>query len=401
MSTSSADVVVIGAGILGLATAERITRDRPSISVHVIEAESGVAVHQTGHNSGVLHSGLYYKPGSLKARLAVQGRSDMVAFCREHEIDHDVCGKVVVATRNDELERLDALFERGRANNVRVERIDVARLAELEPHCAGIAALLVPDTGIVNYRQVCERLAELVVDRGAQISFGHRVRAIDDRADGATIETDSMTVQAGLILNCGGLRSDQVAGMVDAAAGHRIVPFRGEYYELIPERRHLVNNLIYPVPDPSFPFLGVHLTRMIDGSIHAGPNAVLALAREGYRWRDVDAKQLREHLTNKGLWQLARAHWKTGAGEIWRSVNKRAFVKALARLVPDIAFDDLEDSPAGVRAQAMDADGALVDDFAITSTANSVHVLNAPSPAATASLQIAGEIVDRIADRLS
>lgn len=397
---SPCDVVIVGAGIVGLATAERLTRDHPSLSIRILEAEERVAAHQTGHNSGVLHSGLYYKPGSLKARLAVQGRSEMVEFCRENGIEHDVCGKVVVATTSDELPRLENLYERGAANGVAVERIDVDRLHEIEPHCAGIAALLVPETGIVNYRQVCERLRDLVVERGATVDFNQRVVGIEDRSDGAMVQTNDMSIHTQLVLNCGGLRSDQVAGMVDAADGHRIVPFRGEYYELAPGSRHLVKNLIYPVPDPSFPFLGVHLTRMIDGSIHAGPNAVLAMAREGYRWRDVEGGQVLDHVRNKGLWKLARQHWKTGAGEIWRSVNKGAFVKALARLVPEISAGDLEDSPAGVRAQAMDADGALVDDFAITNTANSVHVLNAPSPAATASLQIAGEIVARVTDRL-
>ena len=400
MVDQQADVVVIGGGILGLATAERMTQGYPGLRVAVIEAEPELAFHQTGRNSGVLHSGLYYTPGSLKAVGAVAGRQKMVEFCVEHGIDHEVCGKVVVATRDDELERLDALYERGVQNGVAVEHVDQARLAELEPYCDGIRGILVPSTGIVSYRQVCQKLGDLVTERGGEIHLGVKVLGIDDRGDRATVLTSAGEWGTRLVVNCAGLRSDQVARMAAASEGNRIVPFRGEYFELAPGRRHLVNNLIYPVPDPSFPFLGVHLTRMIDGAIHAGPNAVLALAREGYRWRDVDISQVREHLGNRGLWKLARAYWRTGAGEIWRSISKRAFVTALQRLVPDIQIGDLEDSPSGVRAQAMSPGGDLLDDFAITTTTRSVHVLNAPSPAATAALHIAQAVVDQLDDRL-
>jgi len=400
MASAHADLAVIGAGIIGLATARRYLQDHPDHSVVVLERESGPAQHQTGRNSGVLHSGIYYRPGSYKARMAVGGRSAMVAFCEEKGIDHEICGKVIVTTREDELERLRSLASRAGENSVEAELIDRDQLLEIEPHCAGIEAIRVPSTGIVSYTQVCEALAADVVAAGGRVEYGAGVTSLTEAASGARIESTIGDVEASLVVNCAGLRCDQVADMVGATERNRIVPFRGEYYEVVPARRHLVKGLIYPVPDPSFPFLGVHLTRMIDGSIHAGPNAVLALDREGYRWRDVSARQLREHVTNRGLWKLARQYWRTGAGEVWRSVNKRAFVRALQRLVPELEGSDLERSPAGVRAQAMDSDGGLLDDFAITSTPASVHILNAPSPAATASLEIANEVVARLDERL-
>ncbi len=335
----------------------------------------------------------------MKAELAVAGRSSMVKFCEERGIDHEICGKVIVATRNDELDRLRALQERADLNGLDAELIDASRLNEIEPHCAGIEALHVPSTGIVSYAAVCEVLAAEIEDQGGVISYQTQVLAMEESHEGARVSTSNGEMVAGLVVNCAGLRCDQVAEMVGASEGNRIVPFRGEYFELVPHRRDLVRGLIYPVPDPSFPFLGVHLTRMIDGSVHAGPNAVLAMAREGYRWRDIEPRQIREHLGNQGLWKLARKYWRTGAGEIWRSVSKTAFVRALQRLVPDIVVEDLETSPAGVRAQAMDAEGELLDDFAITQASNSLHVLNAPSPAATASLEIAGQIVRMIEAR--
>jgi len=390
------DVAVIGAGIIGLATAHRYLAEHPGRSVLVLEREPGAARHQTGRNSGVLHSGIYYTPGSMKARLAVSGRSAMIDFCNENGIQHEVCGKVIVATRRDELDRLHALQVRAGENGVEAELIDRYRLAELEPNCAGIEAIYVPSTGIVSYRAVCEVLSEHIEMAGGSVKYETSVLAIEDSQGGARISTSAGEILSGLVVNCAGLRSDQVAKMVGASGGNRIVPFRGEYFEIVPERCHLVNGLIYPVPDPSFPFLGVHLTRMVDGSVHAGPNAVLALDREGYRWRDISAAQVVEHIANRGLWKLARKYWRTGAGEVWRSLSKEAFVRALQRLVPEIRSQDLEACPAGVRAQAMDADGQLLDDFAITQARNSMHVLNAPSPAATASLEIANQIVQMI-----
>lgn len=399
MSSEPVDLAIVGAGIIGLATAHRYIAKHPGQSVLILERESGFAHHQTGRNSGVLHSGIYYAPGSMKAELAVAGRSAMVDFCRERGIDHEVCGKVIVATRDDEIERLRALSGRAELNGLSAELIDAGRLTEIEPHCNGIEALYVPSTGIVSYSKVCEALRIEIEESGGSVRFDTSVLNVEESEVGARISTSGGEIFARFLVNCAGLRCDQVAGMVNAAEGNRIVPFRGEYYELVPERSHLVKGLIYPVPDPSFPFLGVHLTRMIDGSIHAGPNAVLALSREGYRWRDVQPSQILEHVTNRGLWKLARKYWRTGAGEVWRSLNKAAFVRALQRLVPEIESKDLEASPAGVRAQAMDANGELLDDFAITRSGNSLHVINAPSPAATASLEIGGRIVEMIEER--
>lgn len=399
MSSEPVDLAIVGAGIIGLATAHRYIAKHPGQSVLILERESGFAHHQTGRNSGVLHSGIYYAPGSMKAELAVAGRSAMVDFCQERGIDHEVCGKVIVATRDDEIERLRALSGRAELNGLSAELIDAGRLTEIEPHCNGIEALYVPSTGIVSYSKVCEALRIEIEESGGSVRFDTSVLNVEESEVGARISTSGGEIFARFLVNCAGLRCDQVAGMVNAAEGNRIVPFRGEYYELVPERSHLVKGLIYPVPDPSFPFLGVHLTRMIDGSIHAGPNAVLAFSREGYRWRDVQPSQILEHVTNRGLWKLARKYWRTGAGEVWRSLNKAAFVRALQRLVPEIESKDLEASPAGVRAQAMDANGELLDDFAITRSGNSLHVINAPSPAATASLEIGGRIVEMIEER--
>ncbi len=396
-----ADVVVVGAGIVGLATAYRLSLASPGTTITVVEKESGPAMHQTGRNSGVLHSGIYYKPGSLKAITAVEGRAEMVEFCVDHGIRHDVCGKVIVATSEDELPRLEELHRRAGANGVRAERIGPERLAEIEPHAAGIAALHVPDTGIVDYSEVCRALMEELDSRGVRVVFDAGVDGVDLRGGRVGLRTARGDIEAGLMVNCAGLRSDQVARMdPTVTTDTHIVPFRGEYFELSEDRRHLVNGLIYPVPDPSFPFLGVHLTLMIDGGVHAGPNAVLALAREGYKWTDVDLTQIRESLTDRGLWHLARLYWRTGAGEIWRSLNKAAFVKALQRLVPEIRSSDLSRSPAGVRAQALTSHGDLVDDFALVDGPASVHVLNAPSPAATAALRIGTTITERVMEHL-
>ena len=357
MSSNPLDLVVVGAGIVGLATAHRYLAEHPGKSVVVVERESGPAYHQTGRNSGVLHSGIYYTPGSMKAELAVTGRSTMVAFCEERGIDNEISGKVIVATNADEVERLRTLGSRAAQNGLEAVLIDKTRLQEIEPHCAGIEALHVPSTGIVSYSAVCNALSTEIEAMGGKVQYDTTLLSFKESIEGVRLTTSGGEILAGLVVNCAGLRSDQVAELAAASEGNRIVPFRGEYFELIPERRHLVRGLIYPVPDPSFPFLGVHLTRMIDGSVHAGPNAVLALAREGYRWRDVHASQIVEHLSNRGLWKLARKYWRTGAGEVWRSINKTAFVRALQRLVTDVRSEDLQATPAGVRAQAMNAHG--------------------------------------------
>ena len=399
MTAQRFDVMIIGGGILGLATGYKYLLSHPGKSLALLEREPGPAHHQTGRNSGVLHSGIYYAPGSLKADLAVSGRSDMVEFCRANGIKYDLCGKVIVATQKVELERLRTLAARAERNNVSADLIGRDALQEIEPYCDGIEAIHVPETGIVSYTKVCEVLAEHILAAGGEIFYGASVEGLIELGNEVRVASSMREFTANLVINCAGLRSDKVAQLANADDGNKIVPFRGEYYELIKNRQHLVNGLIYPVPDPSFPFLGVHLTKMIDGSVHAGPNAVLALAREGYKWRDVNGSQVAEHIRNRGLWALARKYWKTGAGEVWRSVSKKAFVTALQRLVPDLETSDLEKSPAGVRAQAMDSRGALVDDFLITETRASIHVLNAPSPAATASLRIADEIVKKVAQR--
>ncbi len=389
------DIVVVGGGIVGLATAHQLLKQQPNLQVMVVEKEPSVAVHQTGHNSGVLHSGIYYKPGSRKALLATSGRAAMVKFCEEHNIAHDVCGKVIVATRDADLPRLDALEERAQANGVAARRITAAELNELEPHAAGIAGLHVRAAGITDYGKVCQAMAKEIDALGGTVRTGTEVT---DISEGSTVRvsTTKGDVEASLVVTCGGLQSDRLALKTAPETTERIMPFRGEYYELAPDRRHLVNNLIYPVPDPDFPFLGVHLTRMIDGSIHAGPNAVLALAREGYTWGDIDLRDLSEVLRNPGWWRLARNYWKTGMGEYYRSLSKRAFVKALQGLVPEVQVEDLVPSPAGVRAQAVSREGSLLDDFVWKETDRVVNVLNAPSPAATASLAIGDAIVERL-----
>ncbi|MFG0260979.1 MAG: L-2-hydroxyglutarate oxidase [Novipirellula sp. JB048] len=391
------DVVIIGGGIVGLATAMTLMKRDPSRSVCVLEAESQVAAHQSGHNSGVLHSGLYYQPGSIKALTCRSGKALMEAFCDEHRIPWERCGKVVVACDANELERLDAIAERATANGVSFERIDTDALRRLEPAVAGIAALHVPETGIVNFATVCEAMRSEIRRGGGDVRLSFRVTNIDTFADSLALRDDSgRTIHCGRMINCAGLHSDRVLRLAGGEPTVKIVPFRGEYYELVPDSEHLCRNLIYPVPDPSFPFLGVHFTRMIDGGVECGPNAVLALARHGYDWRSFSAGDLIETLGYRGFRRLARRYWRTGLGEIHRSLRKKAFVAALQRLIPSIQASDLSGGRAGVRAQAVTPAGSLVDDFLITPTQHAIHVLNAPSPAATASLAIAGEIVDRL-----
>ncbi len=394
-----AAVGIIGGGILGLATAYRLTEMDPSRQVIILEKEAELAHHQTGHNSGVLHSGIYYKPGSLKAINCREGKKAMEAFCAAEGIDYEICGKVIVATNEKELPALQNIYERGQANGVACAMIDQEHLKELEPAVAGIQAIHVPESGIVNYKQVCSRLAERIQERDGRIVTGARVTEMQVRSNKAILQTQVGDFSFDYVVNCAGLHSDRVASMTGRQPGVKIVPFRGEYFEIKPQAQHLCRNLIYPVPDPSFPFLGVHFTRMIEGGVECGPNAVLAFAREGYTKSDVNFVDLLETLTYSGFLRLAAKYWRTGLGEMWRSFSKAAFVRALQHLVPAIQEDDLEVAPAGVRAQAIAPDGAMVDDFMIHETERVVSVCNAPSPAATASLNIGRLVVDKLAER--
>jgi L-2-hydroxyglutarate oxidase len=395
------DLVVVGGGIVGLAAAYQFTNRFPGKRIAVLEKESRVAEHQTGHNSGVLHSGIYYKPGSLKAVNCRVGKKAMEAFCLKEGIAHEICGKVIVAVSDNDLPALQRIYERGLANGVNCSFIDKDRLAELEPHATGVKAIHVPEAGIVNYRQVCERLAEKVREKGGEIVFGAKVTAVKHHSDTVTAITPVGEFNARQIVNCAGLQSDRVARFTGQNPGAKIVPFRGEYFALKPTAHRLCRNLIYPTPDPQFPFLGVHFTRMIDGSVECGPNAVLAFGREAYRFFAMNPGDLIETLTYSGFIRMAVRHWRMGLGEMWRSLNKAAFVRALQRLVPDVRETDLIPAPAGIRAQAVAPDGGLVDDFLIQEAGRVVNVCNAPSPAATASLQIGNTIVDKIAPRFA
>jgi L-2-hydroxyglutarate oxidase LhgO len=383
------DVAVVGGGIVGLATAWALVADRPGVRLVILEKEARLASHQTGHNSGVIHSGIYYRPGSHKARLCVEGARLMKAFCAEHGIRVDPIGKVIVATSKSELPRLAALYERGRANGVaELALIDRDRLREIEPHAAALRAIHSPTTSIVDYSEVAQALARGLLARGIVIRTDARVTAIEAIGDGFDLDTASGPVRASHLVNCAGLHSDVVARMTGARPGVRIIPFRGEYFMVRPERHHLVRGLIYPVPDPEFPFLGVHFTRTVHGEVEAGPNAVLAFAREGYRLGRIHPRELAGTLRYRGFWAMARRYWRTGSYEMYRSLSKAAFVRALQRLVPEITAADVTRGGAGVRAQAVAADGSLVDDFRIARSRGAIHVLNAPSPAATASLAI-------------
>jgi L-2-hydroxyglutarate oxidase len=394
-------VAIVGAGIVGLATARAVAEERPDLDVMVLEKETGLARHQTGNNSGVIHAGLYYRPGSLKARLTATGRAELVEFCRESGVRHEICGKVVVATTRRELGPLDTLAERAAANGVAVTRLGPGGLADLEPHVTGLAGLHVPSTGIVDFAGVCEAVAARLLDKGHDLRLGHAVTGIAEEGDRVVVETSGERLSARVLVNCAGLHSDRVANLApESATDVRIMPFRGEYYKLRPHRSHLVKNLIYPVPDPRFPFLGVHFTRMVDGGVEAGPNAVPALAREGYRWRDIRLREVGELLGSRASWTLLRRYWRTELGELYRSVSKKAFVRALQRLVPEVTEDDLERGGAGVRAQAIAPDGTLLDDFAVATTARMVHVVNAPSPAATASFAIGRHVAALALERL-
>ncbi|GHB05782.1 L-2-hydroxyglutarate oxidase [Streptomyces termitum] len=390
------DVLVIGGGIVGLSTAYALRRADPGLRVTVLEKEPGPARHQTGRNSGVIHSGLYYRPGSLKARFAVEGAAEMVTFCAERDIPHEVTGKLVVATAREELPRLHALVQRGRENGIPVRELGPAQISEYEPHVRGLAAIHVGTTGICDYGAVTRRLAE---ESGATILYGAEAAAVDRRPWGVAVRTaDGRVARGRVLVNCAGLHCDRVARLAGDDPGMRIVPFRGEYYELVDTS--LVRGLVYPVPDPAFPFLGVHLTRGVDGGVHVGPNAVPALAREGYDWGVVRPRELAGTLAWPGSWSIARRHWRYGAGELRRSLSKRAFTDAVRRLLPPVEASGLRPTAAGVRAQAVLRDGTLVDDFLIREAPRTVHVLNAPSPAATASLPIGREIAGRALARL-
>ncbi len=392
------DVAIIGGGILGLSTAMEMTRRYEGLAMVVVEKEADVARHQTGHNSGVIHSGLYYRPGSRKAVMAVRGAEQMVDFAREHGIPYERCGKVVVATAESRVAALEELERRGEANGVPgIRMLGPDELHEFEPHAVGVRALHVPSTGIIDYEAVSQKYRELVEARGGELRLGTAVRGFEPLAGGVGIRTSAGRIEAAHVVNCGGLFADRIARQAGASPGVQIVPFRGEYYELKPEARTLVKNLIYPVPDPAFPFLGVHFTRRVDGTVEAGPNAVLALRREGYRWREISVRDTWEALRYPGFLRLARRYWRTGLGEMYRSASKRAFVQALRELVPELSGGQLDRAGAGVRAQALERDGSLADDFRIVEDERMIHVLNAPSPGATASISIGQAITDMAA----
>jgi L-2-hydroxyglutarate oxidase len=390
---------VIGGGIVGLATAAALLERAPKARIALLEKENTWAAHQTGHNSGVIHSGIYYKPGSLKAQLARDGNSSMVAFCRQHRIPHQICGKVIVATRADQLAQLEKLAQRGLDNGLAVERLTVRQVREIEPHVRCHAGLRLPSTGIVDYKAVTGKLAQLVQEQGGRLHLGTRVLAVRPGDDHSIVETNQGPIAGSLVVNCAGLHSDRVARASGVNPHARIVPFRGEYYELRPDRRHLVNTLVYAVPNPAFPFLGVHFTRMIDGSVHAGPNAVLSFKREGYRKTDFSLRDFLEVMLFPGFWRLAARNAREGLKEMIRSFSKAQFVRSLQELIPEVRAEDLVPSEAGVRAQALLPDGSLVDDFLIVDGPRAVHVCNAPSPAATASLEIGKAIAERVLTR--
>lgn len=397
MPDESYDIAIIGAGIIGLATALAIQEARPSLSIVIVDKEAAVARHQTGRNSGVIHSGIYYRPGSAKAELAVEGRRRMIDYCTDHRIPFEMCGKVILSTGPADQPRLTELERRGQANGVELRRLSVNELTEREPHVKPDEALLVTDAGIVDYGEVCVSMLTQSAAAGAVLHTEFEVAHVSSsRNDIAITATDGRAVSASWLVNCAGLFSDRMVALAGVTPPAAIMPFRGEYLHLRPHRRHLCRHLIYPVPDPDFPFLGAHFTRDISGGIHVGPNAVPAFAREGYRWRDIDLRHMRELMGRRATWKLAKRYWRTGAGEIYRSLRTKALVNELRRLVPETEVGDLERAPAGVRAQAIAPTGDLLDDFVFHDTPRAVHVVNAPSPAATASLAIG----DRIATRL-
>jgi L-2-hydroxyglutarate oxidase len=390
------DFVIIGGGIVGLSTGMALGKRYPDSRILVLEKESNWAFHQTGNNSGVIHSGIYYKPGSFKAKFCRDGCRSMVEFCQEHGIAHEVCGKVIVATKEEELPRLENLYKRGLENGIETKKISPDEVKEIEPYVRCVGGIRVFSTGIVNYKQVCLKYAELIEKQGGELRLNTKVERIIPSGKTQVLETNNGSFETRFVINCAGLHSDRIAklGKVDPQA--KIVPFRGEYYELTPEKRYLVKGLIYPVPNPAFPFLGVHFTRMIDGSVHAGPNAVLSLKREGYHKTDFDLRDFMEVMTYPAFWKLAAKHADEGIKEIIRSFSKAAFVKSLQQLIPEVQAEDVVPTHAGVRAQALMDNGSLVDDFLIVQGQNSIHVCNAPSPAATSSIEIGNAIVAQI-----
>ncbi len=390
------DFAIIGGGIVGLSTAMALDQRYPDASILVLEKESSWAHHQTGNNSGVIHSGIYYKPGSFKAKFCREGSRSMVAFCQKHGIPHEVCGKVIVATEPEELPLLENLYQRGLENGIEISRMSGEEVKEIEPHVSCLAGIRVYSTGIVDYKQVSLKYVELVSAQGGDLRLNTKVEKILETSEDLVLETNNGTFATRFVINCAGLHSDRVASLGHVNPQAKIIPFRGEYYELKPEKLYLVKHLIYPVPNPNFPFLGVHFTRMIDGSIHAGPNAVLGFKREGYKKTDFDLRDFVETITYPGVWKLAAKYGGVGIEEMIRSLSKAAFVRSLQRLIPEIQADDLIPTHAGVRAQALMNDGQLVDDFLIVEGRNAMHVCNAPSPAATASIEIGKAIAAQV-----
>lgn len=396
------NIIIVGSGIVGLSVGYNLKLMNPNLRIMILEKEDDVAKHQTGNNSGVIHSGIYYKPGSLKAENCKTGYSSLIKFCQEHNIKHDICGKIIVATKKEEVPLLDNIYKRGIENNLKgLKKINTSEIKDIEPHCVGLSGLWVPQTGIVDYKQVSRKYLELYLDLGGEIFFNTKVLAIENNGNMSTIITDKENFTAKSIINCAGLYSDKVAKMTDKSVDVQILPFRGEYYTLKKEKQYLVNNLIYPVPNPNFPFLGVHFTRMINGGIEAGPNAVLAFAREGYDNKTVDWKELFETFGHSGFQKVAVKYWKDGLYEMYRSYSKAAFTKALQSLIPEITSSDIEVGNAGVRAQACDSKGNLSDDFLIFEKNNTINVCNAPSPAATSSLSIGKTIAELVIKKMN
>jgi L-2-hydroxyglutarate oxidase len=399
--TPESDLIIIGGGIVGLATAYRFLERFPGKTVAVLEKEAEIAKHQTGRNSGVMHTGIYYRPGSLKAINCRAGKKAMEEFCTKESIPFDLCGKIIVATEESELPRMEMLLERGPQNGVVCNRITPEQIRELEPHGAGIAGIHVPEAGVVDYARVCRRLAEIIVEHGSRVVTSAKVTGIRRDTGRVVVETSAGEFAAQQIVNCAGLYSDRITRLSGAIPSAKVIPFRGEFYSLRPEGQYLVNGLIYPVPDPAYPFLGVHFTKRMSGMIECGPNAVLAFAREGYKNTTINLRDLSETLMYGGFWRLATRYWRIGMNEMHRSFSKPAFVRALQRLVPEIKSEYLDWAPAGVRAQTVSPDGNMVDDFVIEETDRVVNVENAPSPAATASLNIGKLVVDRLAPRFT
>lgn len=396
------NLIVVGAGIVGLASAYQIQKRNPELKITVIEKENGVAKHQTGNNSGVIHSGIYYKPGSLKAQNCRTGYKMLIDFCNENEIKYDLCGKVIVATSNAEIPYLETILEKGNANGLEnLKVLSAGELNELEPFVNGVKGIHVPQTGIINYTEVSEKLAELIIKAGGEIIFDQEVQSIKKNGSKVEVFTNSNFFSADYLVTCAGLQSDRIAKMTHPELPLRIVPFRGEYYKLKEDKKHFVNNLIYPVPDPAFPFLGVHFTRMINGDVECGPNAVFSFKREGYTKTSFNLKDTFESFAWPGFQKVAAKYWKTGFGEFYRSFSKNAFVQALNKLIPEIKEEDLISGGAGVRAQASDKTGGLVDDFYIVESERIIHVCNAPSPAATSSLSIGNHIADKLIQQIN